>query len=67
MERTDCRIVKPNATGWVGAKGELIVIYGVRCYDDFFMPSHEAQDTVAAEYVVVHCQGCLIRSNAESR
>jgi hypothetical protein len=60
MERTNCRIVKPNAAGWVATKGELIVIYGVRCYDGLFMPFHEAQNTVAAEYVVVHHRCSLL-------
>jgi hypothetical protein len=54
MERADGRVVKSNAAGGVTTEGELLVIYGVRRYDGFFMPSHEPQDTVTAEITSVH-------------
>jgi hypothetical protein len=54
MERADGRVVKSNAAGGFTTKGELLVIYGVRRYDGFIMPSHEPQDTVTTEITTVH-------------
>jgi hypothetical protein len=56
MERTDRRVVKSNTTAGVTTEGKLLVIYGVRRYDGFLMPSHETEYTVAAEIATVH--GC---------
>jgi hypothetical protein len=56
MEWADGRVVKSNTTGGVTTEGELFVIYGVRRYDGFIMPSHETEYTVAAEIATVH--GC---------